>query len=169
MHPISRSLSRLSEYLRLALVIGGAGGIFVFSGCGTREQAEAAAKAAPKPEEIIAKMPEVHGVEVKSVEITKPLKQDWVAAGKSIYEGKCLACHKLTGDRVVGPGWAGLTKKRQPVWIMNMITNVDVMLATDAEAQKLLEQCLIRMPNQNVSVEEARKIYEFMRHNDGES
>jgi hypothetical protein len=50
-----------------------------------------------------------------------------------------------------------------------MITNVDVMLATDAEAQKLPEQCLIRMPNQNVSVEEARKIYEFMRHNDGES
>jgi len=169
MHPRSRPLSRLSEYLRLAWVVAAASGALLFTGCGTKEQAEAAAKAAPKPEEIIAQTPEVHGVEVKSVEITKPLKQDWVAAGKAIYDGKCLACHKLTGDRVVGPGWAGLTKKRQPVWIMNMITNVDVMLATDAEAQKLLEQCLIRMPNQNVSVEEARKIYEFMRHNDGES
>lgn len=169
MHPISRSLSRLSEYLRIALVIAGAGGVLVFSGCGTKEQAEAAAKAAPKPEEIIAKTPEVHGVEVKTVELTKPLNQDWVAAGKAIYDGKCLACHKLTGDRVVGPGWSGVTKKRQPVWIMNMITNVDVMLEKDAEAQKLLEQCLIRMPNQNVTVEDARKIFEFMRHNDGES
>lgn len=169
MHPISRSLSRLSDYLRLALVVAGAGGILVFSGCGTKEQAEAAAKAAPKPEEIIAQTPEVHGVEVKSVELTKPLKPEWVAAGRAIYDGKCLACHKLTGDRVVGPGWAGVTKKRQPVWIMNMITNVDVMLEKDAEAQKLLEQCLIRMPNQNVTVEDARKIFEFMRHNDGES
>lgn len=169
MNPISRSLSRLSDCLRLALVVAGAGGILIFSGCGTKEQAEAAAKAAPKPEEIIAQTPEVRGVEVKSVELTKPLKPEWVAAGRSIYDGKCLACHKLTGDRVVGPGWAGVTKKRQPVWIMNMITNVDVMLEKDAEAQKLLEQCLIRMPNQNVTVEDARKIFEFMRHNDGES
>ena len=101
MHPISRSLSRLVECLRLALGIAGAGGVLVFSGGGTKEQAEAAAKAAPKPDEILAKTPEVHGVEVKTVELTKPLKQDWVAAGKAIYDGKCLACHKLTGDRAV--------------------------------------------------------------------
>lgn len=169
MHPISRSSFRLCECLRLVLVIAGAGGALVLTGCGSREQAESAAKAAPKPEDILAKTPEVHGVEVKSVELTKPLKQDWVAAGRAIYDGKCLACHKLTGDKVVGPGWAGVTKKRQPVWIMNMITNVDVMLEKDAEAQKLLEQCLVRMPNQNVTVEDARKILEFMRHNDGES
>ena len=36
---------------------------------------------------------------------------------------------------------------------MNMITNVDMMLEKDPEAQKLLEQCLVRMPNQNVSQE----------------
>lgn len=165
----SRPAFRLRDHLRLCLVVIGMGGVLAFTGCGTREQAESAAKAAPKPEEILAKTPEVHGLEVKSVEITKPLKQDWVAVGKSIYEGKCLACHKLTADRVVGPGWAGVTKKRQPVWIMNMITNVDMMLERDAEAQKLLEQCLVRMPNQNVTVEDARKILEFMRHNDGET
>ncbi len=169
METTSRSAFRLRDHLRLGLVVLGMSGVLAFTGCGTREQAESAAKAAPKPEEILAKTPEVHGVEVKSVEITKPLKQDWVAAGRAIYDGKCLACHKLTGDKVVGPGWAGVTKKRQPVWIMNMITNVDMMLEKDAEAQKLLEQCLVRMPNQNVTVEDARKILEFMRHNDGES
>lgn len=160
---------RSGQGRRLMVLAALVGGLLVCAGCGSREQAEAAAKAAPKPEDIIAKTPEVHGVEVKSVEITKPLKQDWVATGRTIYEGKCLACHKLTGDRLVGPGWAGVTKKREPVWIMNMITNVDVMLEKDAEAQKLLEMCLVRMPNQNVTVEEARKILEFMRHNDGES
>ena len=51
---------------------------------------------------------------------------------------------------------------------MNMITNVEMMLASDAEAQKLLEQCLVRMPNQNITQDEARHILEFMRSNDGE-
>jgi hypothetical protein len=42
------------------------------------------------------------------------------------------------------------------------------MLEKDPEAQKLLEQCLVRMPNQNISKDEARQILEFMRQNDGE-
>jgi hypothetical protein len=49
-----------------------------------------------------------------------------------------------------------------------MITNVEVMLDKDPEAQKLLEECLVRMPNQNLTLEEARKVLEFQRHNDGE-
>ena len=84
------------------------------------------------------------------------------------YSAKCLACHKLTDEKLVGPGWAGVTKRREPTWIINMITNVDMMLEKDAEAQKLLEQCLVRMPNQNVTQDDARKILEFMRKNDGE-
>jgi hypothetical protein len=112
---------------------------------------------------------EVHGDLVKpgDVQLTTPLNQEWVAAGKSIYDVKCQSCHTLTDQRVVGPGWKGLTQKREPHWIMNMITNVDVMLEQDPEAQKLLEQCLVRMPNQNISKEESRQILEFMRHNDG--
>jgi cytochrome c551/c552 len=112
---------------------------------------------------------EVHGNEVKpgDVQLTTPLNAEWASAGKSIYDLKCQSCHKLTEDRVVGPGWKGVTQKREPHWIMNMITNVDVMLKKDPEAQKLLEQCLVRMPNQNVSKEDARKILEFMRQNDG--
>jgi hypothetical protein len=51
---------------------------------------------------------------------------------------------------------------------MNMITNVDIMLERDPEAQKLLELCLTRMPNQNVSIGDARDVLEFMRYNDGE-
>jgi pyruvate-formate lyase-activating enzyme len=51
---------------------------------------------------------------------------------------------------------------------MNMITNVETMLETDAEAQKQLELCLVRMPNQNITKDEARQVLEFMRSNDGE-
>lgn len=112
---------------------------------------------------------EVHGTEIKpgEVELTTPLNQEWVTSGKGIYELKCQACHKLTDERLVGPGWKGVTTRREPHWVMNMITNVDMMLETDPEAQKLLEQCLVRMPNQNISKEDSRKILEFMRANDG--
>ena len=136
--------------------------------CGSREEANKDAEASPTPEEILKNTPEVHGAEIKEVALTNPLNQEWVTKGKATYDMKCLACHKLDGTRVVGPGWSGVTKRRKPGWIMNMITNVDMMLEKDEEAQKLLEQCLVRMPNQNITEPEAREVLEFMRSNDGE-
>jgi mono/diheme cytochrome c family protein len=105
---------------------------------------------------------------VKTVTLHTPLEQDRVDRGLAIYEMKCSACHKLDEKRFVGPGWKDVTKRRQPEWIMNMVTNVEVMLDKDPDAQKLLELCLTRMPNQNVSIGDARDILEFMRKNDGE-
>lgn len=121
-------------------------------------------------EALTKNQPEEHGTLVKpeDVKLTNPLNQQWVAEGKSIYDVKCSACHKLTNEKLVGPGWAGVTKKRQPDWILNMITNVEVMLEKDPQAQKLLEECLVRMPNQNLNLDEARKVLEFQRSNDGE-
>ena len=121
-------------------------------------------------QELTKNQPEVHGSEIKAadVQLTNPLNPQWVTDGKGIYEVKCQACHKLTAEKLVGPGWADVTKRRKPEWIMNMVTNVDMMLEKDPEAQRLLEECLVRMPNQNLTTDEARKILEFQRSNDGE-
>ena len=121
-------------------------------------------------QELTKNQPETHGTEIKEgdITITNPLNAEWVTGGKNIYELKCQSCHRLTEEKLVGPGWKNVTKRRQPVWIMNMATNVDMMLETDPEAQKLLEQCMVRMPNQNLSKEDARRVLEFMRSNDGE-
>lgn len=89
------------------------------------------------------------------------------AKGKSISETKCFSCHKTTDERLVGPGWKGVTSKHSPFWIMNFITNPDPMIDKDPEVQAQLEICLVRMPNQNLSDDEARDILEFMRENDG--
>jgi cytochrome c551/c552 len=142
-------------------------GLSLLSACGGGVDKDA------KPldvQELTKNQPETHGTEIKESEVTisNPLNAEWVTGGKNIYELKCQSCHRLTDERLVGPGWKDVTKKRKPVWIMNMITNVDMMLETDAEAQKLLEQCMVRMPNQNISKEDARIILEFMRSNDGE-
>jgi hypothetical protein len=121
-------------------------------------------------QELTKNQTEVHGDEVKpgDIQLTHPLNTQWIAEGKGIYELKCAACHKLTDEKLVGPGWHGVTQRRSPDWIINMITNVDMMLEKDPEAQKLLEECLVRMPNQNLNREEARKVLEFQRNNDGE-
>ncbi len=103
---------------------------------------------------------------VTSVTLKTPLEETRIERGLSIYEMKCSACHKLDDQRVVGPGWKDVTRRHAPEWIMNMITNTDVMLDKDPEAQKMLELCLVRMPNQNISVGDARDILEFMRKND---
>lgn len=141
-------------------------GYLFFTAC-NNEQNPAEQKA--QNTETATEQPEVHGSEIKPGEVvlTTPLNKDWVANGKGIYDMKCQGCHKLTDERLVGPGWKGVTQRREPHWIMNMITNVDMMLEKDAEAQKLLEQCLVRMPNQNLSKDEARHVIEFMRSNDG--
>lgn len=87
--------------------------------------------------------------------------------GEKIAEMKCLSCHKLSDERLVGPGWKGVTERHRPEWIMNFMTNTDVMIDKDPKVQAMLEICLVRMPNQSLEDQEARDILEFMRENDG--
>lgn len=106
--------------------------------------------------------------EVKNVDLGSGIDAALADQGKAIVDMKCTACHQLNDKRLVGPGFQGVTNRRRPEWIMNMITNVDVMLDQDPQAQKLLEECLTRMPNQNITLDDARAILEFMRKNDEE-
>ncbi len=101
------------------------------------------------------------------VKVDPNLDPKMAALGNGIYDLKCSSCHKLTGEKLVGPGWKEVTKRRTPEWIMNFSTNTDEMLNKDPEAQALLETCLVRMPNQSLSDDDARNVYEFMRKNDG--
>jgi Cytochrome c. len=103
----------------------------------------------------------------QNVELTHPLDEKMVAAGKNIYDVKCASCHKTTDEKLVGPGWKGVTDRRKPEWIMNFVTNTDEMIEKDTAAQKLLEVCLVKMPNQSLAEADARSVLEFMRKNDG--
>lgn len=103
----------------------------------------------------------------KDIQLSHPLDQNMVGKGKAIYGSKCFACHKLTTEMLVGPGWAGVTNRRTPEWIMNWITNTKIMLDKDLAAQSEMVVCLIRMPNQDLTDEQARDVLEFMRNIDG--
>jgi mono/diheme cytochrome c family protein len=102
-----------------------------------------------------------------SVDLGAGLDAKLAESGESVYGVKCSSCHKTSSEKLVGPGWEGVTKRRKPEWIMNFITNPDPMIDKDPELQAQLELCLVRMPNQNVTDQEAREILEFMRKVDG--
>ena len=103
----------------------------------------------------------------KNVEIPAALDAAKASGGEKVFNVKCSSCHKLTDEKLVGPGWKGVTSRHTADWIMNFATNTDEMLNKDPKAQALLEICLVRMPNQNLSDDDARNVYEFMRKNDG--
>ncbi|RKD13697.1 cytochrome C [Pelobium manganitolerans] len=101
-----------------------------------------------------------------NVEVDASVDEAMAAKGKAIFDTKCTACHKTTAEKLVGPGLKEITKLRTPEWIMNMITNPEEMTKKDPIAKALLEEHLIQMTFQNVSDEETRQIYEFLRSND---
>ena len=103
----------------------------------------------------------------KHIDLAATLDKKLADGGKTIYDMKCAGCHKLTGEKLVGPGWKNVTERRKPEWIMNFVTNTEEMLNKDTSAQAMLEICMVKMPNQNLSDEDARKVLEFMRENDG--
>lgn len=95
----------------------------------------------------------------------EPLDVKLATHGKEIFLNKCSACHKEE-ERYVGPALKGVTTRRNPIWIMNMILNPLEMTQKDPEAQKLLEEYLTQMAFQNVTSEEARSLLEYFRYYD---
>lgn len=105
--------------------------------------------------------------EVAHIRLNDTLNADMVARGQGVYEQKCIGCHQLDSEKAIGPGWEGLTSRRSPEWIMNMATNSEVMTQFDSTAMKMVEECKVMMPDQDLSLGEARDVLEFMFAMDG--
>jgi cytochrome c1 len=153
---------------KMILILGMATGLYACSGNAPKAApAAAAATESGKPAAAPAYDPERGTGKFTHVTINAALDKTMADEGNKVYDLKCASCHKLTEEKLVGPGWKGVTTRRKPEWIMNFVTNTDEMLQKDSVAQGLLELCLVRMPNQNLTDEQARNVYEFMRKNDG--
>lgn len=141
--------------------------------CGGYENKETSGNADSKPESMVNSDPSSYDPKrgegkftAENVQLGETIDEAKVSSGEKIQGVKCASCHKLTDEKLVGPGWKGVTTRRQPVWLMNFITNPDPMIDKDPTVQAQLELCLVRMPNQGLTDDEARDILEFMRKND---
>lgn len=86
--------------------------------------------------------------------------------GEKIFATKCSACHKFD-EKVVGPPLAGVTKRRSPEWIMNMILNTNEMVEKDPIVKSMIAEYMTKMTFQDVSQQDARAILEYFRKHDG--
>jgi len=102
---------------------------------------------------------------ITHVDISNEIDNNMTERGKEIFKSMCSACHKID-QRVIGPALGGITKRRTPEWIMNMIMNPDQMVKENAQARKLLAEYISPMANQNLTEEETRSILEYFRDNE---
>jgi nitrite reductase (NO-forming) len=90
--------------------------------------------------------------------------------GKLAFESKCLACHSIGGGKKLGPDLAGVTKRRSESWLMRWMKEPEKMLATDADAKKMLKEYNnIPMPNQNLPEAEIRQYLKYFRWYDDQA
>lgn len=99
--------------------------------------------------------------------VTEPMELGALDAGlaeqgSSVFEIKCAACHKM-GERYVGPALGGVTSRRSPAFIMNMVLNPQEMIERHPVVKQLLAEHMTFMPNQGLTREEARQVLEYLR------
>jgi len=151
--------------MKLKFLIVLALGVMMVS-CGNEKAKEEVAKSPVKEEvkieaAIIDPMTDKGVGPIKSITLGD-IDKAMVAEGEAIFKAKCTACHKIS-KRFVGPGLKGVTERRTPEWIMNMILNPELMVAENATAKALLAEYSAPMANQNLTEEEARAILEYLR------
>lgn len=98
---------------------------------------------------------------IKALELGE-LDEEMAEEGEELFNTMCIQCHKIN-ERYVGPALSGITERRTPEWIMNMILNPEEMVKEDPIAKDLLAEYYSIMANQNLTEEEARKILEYFR------
>jgi nitrous-oxide reductase len=119
---------------------------------------------APEKEENIQKSASKGIGPIKSLSL-EDIQSELAQRGKSTFEAKCSACHKLD-QRFVGPALNGVTLRRQPEWIMNMILNPTEMTQKDEGAKELLSTFATQMADMGLTEKEARDVLEYFRSND---
>jgi len=144
--------------------------LFILVACGEAGDAQLEKNASSDTEAVESAGSETGGNDglgvgpVKSVTLGD-LDAAMAKEGEDIFTKNCAACHKMD-SRFVGPALAGVTERRKPEWIMNMIMNPEQMVKEDPVAKELLAEYLAPMANQNITEDQARKIVEYFRQVD---
>jgi mono/diheme cytochrome c family protein len=99
---------------------------------------------------------------VQKVDVGATIDASMATAGKEVFEVKCTACHKYD-ERYVGPPLGSVATRRPPEYIMNMILDTETMIENDDTVKCLLQEYLMKMPNQSVDEKDARAVLEHLR------
>ncbi|MEI6576561.1 MAG: cytochrome c [Bacteroidota bacterium] len=143
--------------------------ILILQSCGGGESTSTADKGASVDTNIVVDTKahsDSKGVGKYTQETLAALDPAKAESGKKIFATKCASCHKPTEVKFVGPGLKGVTQRRTPEWILNMMTNPAEMIKSDPVAKQLYKELLTPMAFQNVNDADAHQILEYLRQND---
>jgi cytochrome c len=145
----------MSTLTRIIAIITGV--LFLVACGGQQEQGATTDQAAAAPKTDKPKYGKIQHVDVGQT-IDAPMAK----AGEEVFELKCTACHKYD-ERYVGPPLGNVATKRTPEYVMNMILDTETMIENDDTVKCLMQEYLLRMPNQSVDEKDARNVLEHLR------
>ena len=85
-------------------------------------------------EKVVIKASEIIDLENKGIGPIKELKlestidQELATSGEELFNSSCTVCHRIDA-KFIGPELQGVTQRRSPEWIMNLILNTEYMLS----------------------------------------
>ena len=133
------------------------------NGCGEKREAEREEEAHESEEKALSAFELENGIgPVKEKVELGPIDPALADKGKGVFETKCSMCHKMDST-YVGPALREVTTRRTPAFIMNMILNPQEMVEHHPVAKQLLAERMSFMANQNLSLEDARAVLEYLR------
>lgn len=113
---------------------------------------------------ILNEFEKINGIGPVTEPITlQEINIDKVNAGKIIFQNKCISCHKLD-DTLAGPPLRKIIEIRTPEYILNMIVNPVDMTLFHPVARNLATKLGSQMTNQNVSLNDALNILDYLRY-----
>ncbi len=154
---MKKTLSKITGLAVLAAVL-----LAGCSGASEDNGKQTTSKASATTESGLTQFEQEHGIgPITEVVTVGEIDMEKVEKGKQLFKTKCSACHRI-GERYVGPDLGDVLDKRSPAYVLNMILNPDEMVKKHPEAKKMLAEFLSPMPNQNLEMDEARAILEYL-------
>jgi cytochrome c551/c552 len=130
---------------------------------GGREESEEAAETPERGESDLSAFELENGIgPVKEAITLSAIDKVMAGTGKDVFEAKCTACHKMD-TLYVGPALGEVTARRTGAFVMNMILNPQEMVERHPVAKQMLAERMSFMANQNLTVDEARAVLEYLR------
>jgi len=75
------------------------------------------------------------------VSLTFVTTHSYAQDGADVFSKNCAVCHKITGEKFVGPGMAGISEKRTASWLKSWIKDSQGLIASgDADAKAIFAE-----------------------------
>ncbi len=87
-------------------------------------------------------------------------------SGKTIFENRCKACHRVSNDKLVGPGLAHVNQRRDKEWLIKFVRNSQKLINSgDEMAKKLFNEYnqTIMPANKDLSDKEINNVLSYIK------